>query len=75
MIEGKKAVESFTIMNELVLPNDTNTFGNLTIDAPSIAGNANKNAKSAATDLERPRNIPKLIETPKREIPAKSAVL
>ena len=53
----------------------TNNFGNLTIDAPSIAGNANKNAKSAATDLERPRNIPKLIETPKREIPAKSAVL
>jgi acyl-CoA hydrolase len=29
MIEGKKAIESFTIMNELVLPNDTNTFGNL----------------------------------------------
>lgn len=28
-IEGKKASESFTIMNELVLPNDTNTFGNL----------------------------------------------
>jgi len=28
-MEGKKAVESFTIMNELVLPNDTNTFGNL----------------------------------------------
>jgi acyl-CoA hydrolase len=28
-MEGKKATESFTIMNELVLPNDTNTFGNL----------------------------------------------
>lgn len=25
----KKASDSFTIMNELVLPNDTNTFGNL----------------------------------------------
>jgi acyl-CoA hydrolase len=25
----KKATESFTIMNELVLPNDTNVFGNL----------------------------------------------
>ena len=28
-MEPKKAVESLTIMNELVLPNDTNTFGNL----------------------------------------------
>ena len=28
-MEGKKASESFTIMNELVLPNDTNVFGNL----------------------------------------------
>jgi acyl-CoA hydrolase len=28
-MEGKKAQESFTIMNELVLPNDTNVFGNL----------------------------------------------
>ncbi len=28
-MEGKKAADSFTIMNELVLPNDTNTFGNL----------------------------------------------
>ncbi len=28
-LEPKKASESFTIMNELVLPNDTNTFGNL----------------------------------------------
>ena len=28
-MDGKKAIESFTIMNELVLPNDTNTFGNL----------------------------------------------
>ncbi len=28
-MEGKKASESFTVMNELVLPNDTNTFGNL----------------------------------------------
>ncbi len=27
--EAKKASESFTVMNELVLPNDTNTFGNL----------------------------------------------
>ncbi|MEI7471790.1 MAG: acyl-CoA thioesterase [Chitinophagaceae bacterium] len=27
--ELKKASESFTVMNELVLPNDTNTFGNL----------------------------------------------
>lgn len=27
--EPKKASESFTVMNELVLPNDTNTFGNL----------------------------------------------
>lgn len=28
-MEGKKASASFIIMNELVLPNDTNTFGNL----------------------------------------------
>lgn len=28
-MESKKARESFIIMNELVLPNDTNTFGNL----------------------------------------------
>ncbi len=28
-MEGKKSSESFTIMNEIVLPNDTNTFGNL----------------------------------------------
>ncbi len=28
-VESKKANESFTIMNELVLPNDTNVFGNL----------------------------------------------
>lgn len=28
-MESKKAKETFTIMNELVLPNDTNTFGNL----------------------------------------------
>jgi acyl-CoA hydrolase len=28
-VVSKKASESFTIMNELVLPNDTNTFGNL----------------------------------------------
>ncbi|MBN9295917.1 MAG: acyl-CoA thioesterase [Filimonas sp.] len=28
-MEGKKASESFTVMNELVLPNDTNGFGNL----------------------------------------------
>lgn len=28
-MEGKKASESFIIMNEVVLPNDTNTFGNL----------------------------------------------
>ena len=28
-MESKKAGESFIIMNELVLPNDTNTFGNL----------------------------------------------
>src|SRR3954471_22101617 len=28
-MESKKASESFTVMNELVLPNDTNTFGNL----------------------------------------------
>ena len=28
-MEGKKASDSFVIMNELVLPNDTNTFGNL----------------------------------------------
>ncbi|MBL0357022.1 MAG: acyl-CoA thioesterase [Chitinophagaceae bacterium] len=28
-MEGKKASESFVIMNELVLPNDTNVFGNL----------------------------------------------
>ena len=27
--EVKKASDSFTVMNELVLPNDTNTFGNL----------------------------------------------
>ncbi len=28
-MESKKAAESATIMNELVLPNDTNVFGNL----------------------------------------------
>jgi len=28
-MEGKKASESFVVMNELVLPNDTNVFGNL----------------------------------------------
>ena len=28
-IESKKASDSFIIMNELVLPNDTNSFGNL----------------------------------------------
>lgn len=28
-MEAKKASESFIVMNELVLPNDTNTFGNL----------------------------------------------
>lgn len=28
-MDPKKASDSFTIMNELVLPNDTNTFGNL----------------------------------------------
>jgi acyl-CoA hydrolase len=29
IMAGKKASESFTVMNELVLPNDTNLFGNL----------------------------------------------
>ncbi len=29
LMKGKKASESFTVMNELVLPNDTNVFGNL----------------------------------------------
>jgi acyl-CoA hydrolase len=28
-MEAKKVSESYTVMNELVLPNDTNTFGNL----------------------------------------------
>lgn len=28
-MESKKSKESFTVMNELVLPNDTNVFGNL----------------------------------------------
>src|SRR6476661_8330133 len=28
-MSSKKASESFTVMNELVLPNDTNVFGNL----------------------------------------------
>lgn len=28
-MEARKAIESLTIMNELVLPNDTNHFGNL----------------------------------------------
>jgi acyl-CoA hydrolase len=28
-MESKKVSESFTIMNEIVLPNDTNVFGNL----------------------------------------------
>ena len=28
-MDTKKASDSFTVMNELVLPNDTNTFGNL----------------------------------------------
>jgi acyl-CoA hydrolase len=28
-MDAKKSSDSFTIMNELVLPNDTNTFGNL----------------------------------------------
>lgn len=28
-MESKRAQESFTVMNEIVLPNDTNVFGNL----------------------------------------------
>jgi acyl-CoA hydrolase len=28
-MDSRKAIESFIVMNELVLPNDTNTFGNL----------------------------------------------
>lgn len=28
-MQGKKASESFIVMNEIVLPNDTNVFGNL----------------------------------------------
>ncbi|MEK7199716.1 MAG: acyl-CoA thioesterase, partial [Bacteroidota bacterium] len=28
-MEAKNASESFVVMNEIVLPNDTNTFGNL----------------------------------------------
>jgi acyl-CoA hydrolase len=28
-MQGKKASESLTVMTELVLPNDTNVFGNL----------------------------------------------
>ncbi len=28
-MEGLRAAESFTVMNEIVLPNDTNTYGNL----------------------------------------------
>lgn len=28
-MEGRKASDSYIVMNELVLPNDTNTFGNL----------------------------------------------
>ena len=28
-MEARKAIDSFTTMNELVLPNDTNTFGDL----------------------------------------------
>lgn len=28
-MQGKKVSESFTVMNEIVLPNDTNVFGNL----------------------------------------------
>ena len=28
-MQGKKVSESITIMNEIVLPNDTNVFGNL----------------------------------------------
>jgi acyl-CoA hydrolase len=28
-MEGKRSSESFVVMNELVLPNDTNVFGNL----------------------------------------------
>src|SRR5215475_16202832 len=28
-MEGKKVSESLTVMNEIVLPNDTNVFGNL----------------------------------------------
>ena len=28
-MEGLRAAESLTVMNEIVLPNDTNTFGNL----------------------------------------------
>ncbi len=28
-MKGRKASDSFIVMNELVLPNDTNTFGNL----------------------------------------------
>src|SRR6187399_2563478 len=29
IMESKRALESFTVMNEIVLPNDTNVFGNL----------------------------------------------
>ena len=50
-------------------------FGSLKSEAPRIAGKARRKAKSAATDRDSPRIIPKLIDTPKREIPAKSAVL
>lgn len=28
-VKGRKAIDSFVVMNELVLPNDTNIFGNL----------------------------------------------
>ena len=28
-MQGKKVSESITVMNEIVLPNDTNVFGNL----------------------------------------------
>ena len=28
-MQGKKISDSFTVMNEIVLPNDTNVFGNL----------------------------------------------
>jgi len=59
-LEAKKASESFIVMNELVLPNDTNIFGNLMggrlmywMDiAASIASSKHCNAPSMTASVD-----------------------